>query len=261
MIARKRFGQHFLDAPSVIDDMVRAVSPRSGDHVVEIGPGRGALTGGLHASQAKLTLIEIDRDLVDGLKRRFPGAEIHNADVLDFDFGGLAPAPLRLVGNLPYNISTPLMAGLMAHAGRIEDMHFMLQREVAERIVAGPGSKSWGRLSVLLQLHCTVELLFDVSPECFRPPPEVWSSVLRLRPHRQVRPAVDAGALDLVLKAVFGQRRKQLGNSLKSLRPLSWWDAKGLGLDFTVRAESVTLDQFVAMAGCIAADPVDIEPL
>lgn len=254
MIARKRFGQHFLDAREVIDDILRAVSPRKGDHVVEIGPGRGALTRGLHDTEAKLTLIEIDRDLISGLRQRFPRAEVHNVDVLRFDFGSLSPAPLRLVGNLPYNISTPLMAGLMDHRELIQDMHFMLQREVAERIVSGPGTKSWGRLSVLLQLHCETELLFDVSPECFVPPPAVWSSVIRLRPRRDAAPEVNTTALDRVLKAVFGQRRKQLGNALKNLRPLDWWDATGIGLDFTVRAESVTLEQFVAMARSLDAD-------
>ena len=252
MITRKRFGQHFLDSPQVIADIVAAVGPQPGDHVVEIGPGRGALTQGLYGMPGLLSLIEIDRDLVPGLRHRFPRAPLYNIDVLDFDFSSLDPAPLRIVGNLPYNISTPLLLHLLAFEARITDMHFMLQREVAERIVAEPGSKTWGRLSVLLQYFCTAELLFEVSPACFQPPPEVWSAVIRLRPRREGRAAVDMHAFDRVLKAVFGQRRKQLGNTLRQLMPLEHWVAAGIRLDFKARAESVTLADFVWLATTLA---------
>lgn len=248
MIARKRFGQHFLDSSQVIADIVAAVQPRAQDHVVEIGPGRGALTEGLYGAGGRLTLIEIDRDLIPGLTRRFPKAELHNVDVLDFDFGALPQGPLRVVGNLPYNISTPLLVRLLDFERHILDMHFMLQREVAERIVAPPGTKAWGRLSVLVQYFCETEWLFDVAPESFSPPPEVWSSVIRLRPRHEARETVDLGALESVLKTVFGQRRKQLGNTLKALMPLDGWRAAGVDIDFTARAESVTLAMFVSLA-------------
>ncbi len=252
MIARKRFGQHFLDSAQVIADIVAAVQAQPQDQVVEIGPGRGALTHGLYGSSERLTLIEIDRDFVPALERRFPRAVLHSVDVLDFDFASLPEGQLRVVGNLPYNISTPLLLHLMDFSDRIEDMHVMLQREVAQRIVAPPGTKAWGRLSVLLQYYCEVEWLFDISPDCFTPPPEVWSSVIRLRPKQGNRAPVDLVAFDQVLKTVFGQRRKQLGNTLKALLPLDIWQAEGVQIDFTARAESVTLETFLSLAGALS---------
>jgi len=251
LIARKRFGQHFLDSTQVITDTISAINPGPSDHVVEIGPGRGALTEALYGRSKQLTLIEIDRDLVPGLRQRFPGAALHNQDVLEMDFASLGPKPLRVVGNLPYNISTPLLMHLMAFESGITDMHFMLQKEVAERITAVPGNKAWGRLSVLLQYYCKTEWLFDVAPECFRPPPAVWSAVIRLQPRHLDKAAVDLVALDQVLKAIFGQRRKQLGNTLKTLLPLETWHARGVTIDFTARAESVTLPTFVALANAL----------
>jgi 16S rRNA (adenine1518-N6/adenine1519-N6)-dimethyltransferase len=254
LIARKRFGQHFLDSAQVITDITAAINPAATDHVVEIGPGRGALTESLYGRSNWLTLVEIDRDLIPGLTQRFGTAQLYNVDVLEFDFADLEPRPLRVVGNLPYNISTPLLMRLIAFESCITDMHFMLQKEVAERITATPGNKDWGRLSVLLQYHCETEWLFDVAPECFRPPPAVWSAVIRLRPRHLHRAAVNLGALDQVLKAVFGQRRKQLGNTLKNLLPLDTWRARGANIDFTARAESVTLATFIALANALADD-------
>jgi len=229
MHARKRFGQHFLHDPSVLDRIASAVSPRAGEHIVEIGPGRGALTHSLltawtdaPSSGATLDAIEIDRDLVPWLRQEFanePRFTVHEADALDFDFAALARqrgGRLRIVGNLPYNISTPLLFHLLASAEAIEDMHVMLQREVVNRIAAQPGNGDYGRLTIMLAPWVRAESLFDVGPGAFRPPPKVWSSVVRLTVRRE--PAFTVSPhFAAVVSAAFSHRRKTLRNALKGL--------------------------------------------
>ncbi len=250
MKARKRFGQHFLSDEGVIDRIVAAVAPRADDHLVEIGPGRAALTQPLYAACRNLTLIELDRDLVPFLRAGFNDAHIVSADVLRVTLRDHARPPLRVVGNLPYNISSPLILKLLTQLDDIRDMHFMLQQEMAARIGAGPGSKAWGRLSVQVQYHCEVEYLFGVSPDAFTPPPKVDSAVLRLVPRKQKLPLVDASCLDEVLRTVFAGRRKRLANSLKSLD--MEWQWQSLSVSADARAEQVTLADFVALANQLA---------
>ena len=229
MHARKRFGQHFLHDPSVLDRIASAVSPRAGEHIVEIGPGRGALTHSLLTAwadgpngDATLDAIEIDRDLVPRLRQEFanePRFAVHEADALDFDFAALARqrgGRLRIVGNLPYNISTPLLFHLLASAEVIEDMHVMLQREVVNRIVAQPGNGDYGRLTIMLAPWVRAESLFDVGPGAFKPPPKVWSSVVRLTVRREPAFAVSPHFAAVVASA-FSHRRKTLRNALKGL--------------------------------------------
>lgn len=229
MRARKRFGQHFLHDPSVLDRIVHAVSPRAGEHIVEIGPGRGALTHALldanrddDSAAATLDAVEIDRDLVPRLRDEFasePRFVIHQADALDFDFTALARergGRLRVVGNLPYNISTPLLFHLLEHAPVIEDLHVMLQREVVERIAASPGGGDYGRLTIMLAPWVIAESLFDVGPGAFKPPPKVWSSVARLRIRREPAFAVSPH-FAAVVSSAFSHRRKTLRNALKGL--------------------------------------------
>ena len=246
--ARKRFGQHFLADPAVVDAIVAALAPREGDRLVEIGPGRGALTGALAASGARVTAVELDRDLVGPLRRRLPDVTVVEADALAVDLSALAGGEaFRLVGNLPYNISTPLLNRLFdacASGLPLVDMHFMLQAEVVERLCATPGSKAWGRLSVIAQYHCEVAPLFTVPPDAFAPPPRVMSRFARLTP-RSPDPAVDdVEALRTVLRVAFGARRKRLGNAVQSLG----LDVAALGLDPGTRPDAVGLGGFVAMA-------------
>jgi 16S rRNA (adenine1518-N6/adenine1519-N6)-dimethyltransferase len=223
MRARKRFGQHFLLDEGVLDHIVTAVSPRATDHLVEIGPGRGALTHALLACEsATLDAIELDRDLVPRLRDELAGEPrftLHEADALDFDFTALARergARLRVVGNLPYNISTPLLFHLLNHADAIDDMHVMLQREVVERIAAAPGNGDYGRLTIMLSPWLTAESLFEVAPGAFQPPPKVWSAVVRLTVRREPAFAVSPRFADVVASA-FSHRRKTLRNALRGL--------------------------------------------
>jgi 16S rRNA (adenine1518-N6/adenine1519-N6)-dimethyltransferase len=250
---RKRFGQHFLTDHGVLDRIVAAMRPQPADHLLEIGPGQGALTEYLArevcvpGSSGRCVAVEIDRDLLPFLRARFAAIEFVNADILRVDLGALfGSARWRVVGNLPYNISTPLLVQLLEHLPYIRDMYFMLQREVAERLAAAPGSKAWGRLTVLMQYHCVVENLFDVPPESFTPPPRVWSAVLRITP-RSDKPAVAAGALDTVLRHAFSQRRKRLANALQSLA-IDW---PACGVDPGKRADAVTLAEYLALAGTL----------
>lgn len=212
---RKRFGQHFLTDASVLERIADAVSPREDDRVVEIGPGLGALTAVLLHRVPRMEAVEIDRDLVARLRRRWPETlVVHEADALEFDFGALAAGGrIRLVGNLPYNISSPLLIGLLAHQASIVDAHFMLQKEVVDRIAAPHGGADYGRLSVMLQAFHHADRLFDVPPEAFDPPPRVDSSVVRLRP-RAVPLAKDRAALERLMAVAFGQRRKMLRGTL-----------------------------------------------
>lgn len=251
-IPRKRFGQNFLQDPGVIARIADAVHPLPGEHLVEIGPGQGALTKALVNPDLRLDVIELDRDLVSGLLAAFsiyPQFKLHSADALDFDFAMLANdgVPLRVVGNLPYNISTPLIFRLLGFAPHIQDMHFMLQLEVVNRLAAQPGNKHWGRLGIMAQYHCEVEHLFDVPPEAFFPPPKVQSAIVRLTPYpRSPWPECDTRALRQIVQAAFAQRRKTLRNNLKGI--LGDEALEGLGVDPGARAETLPLPDFIALA-------------
>ena len=255
--ARKRFGQNFLQDHAVIDRIARAIAPQAGDHLVEIGPGQGALTASLVDSCERLDVIELDRDLVPGLLASFglkPGFELHSADALKFDFAALATAgrPLRVVGNLPYNISTPLIFKLLENAALIRDMHFMLQLEVVQRLAAEPGSKHWGRLGIMAQYHCKVEHLFDVPPSAFNPPPKVQSAIVRLTPWKfSPWPPCPEAQLRKVVQAAFAQRRKTLRNNLKGV--IDGTALESLGIDPGCRAETLELSQFIEITNAINA--------
>lgn len=255
--AKKALGQHFLHEQAYIERIVDAVAPRPGDRLIEIGPGQGALTLPLLRRHGALTVIEFDRDLIAPLTRAASGAgtlEVIHRDVLEVDFTALAGdgPPLRVVGNLPYNISSPILFHMLEHSTAIADMHFMLQKEVVERMAAGPGSKAYGRLSVMLQAGCLVMPLFEVPPEAFRPPPKVDSAVVRLAP----RPPGEAGIHDparfaAVVRAAFGQRRKTLRNALSGLCGPEHFEAAGI--EPGTRAERLSVAEFVRLANAAPA--------
>jgi 16S rRNA (adenine1518-N6/adenine1519-N6)-dimethyltransferase len=251
-IPRKRFGQHFLADQAVIADIVTAIRPQADDAMVEIGPGLGALTTPLAAVLRRLQVIEIDRDIIARLQRAYPTERVavHAGDVLEFDFSAL-PRDLRVVGHLPYNISTPLLFHLARYAERIRDMHFMLQREVVERMVAAPGGGDYGRLSVMLQYRFDMQLLFEVPPGAFEPPPRVDSAVVRMhpRPRAQLAAASEAGLAQVVRRA-FAQRRKTLRNSLAGL--LEAGDYAALGIAPGLRAENLAVAEFVAISNYLS---------
>lgn len=257
--ARKRFGQNFLHDAGVIHRILRAIHAREGQRLLEIGPGQGALTEGLLGSGARLDVIELDQDLIPLLKLKF-GLEsrfsLHQGDALKFDFASLVESgeKLRVVGNLPYNISTPLIFHLLEHAPVIEDMHFMLQKEVVERLAATPGGGDWGRLSIMVQYHCRVEHLFNVGPGAFNPPPKVDSAIVRLTPFAEPpHPARDPKLLERVVREAFNQRRKTLRNTLKPL--LSVEDIEAAEVDPTLRPEQLDLAAFVRLANQLAELP------
>jgi 16S rRNA (adenine1518-N6/adenine1519-N6)-dimethyltransferase len=252
MPVRKRFGQHFLHDPGVIRRIIDAIQPQPGQRLVEVGPGRGALTWHLLERAHTLDVIEIDRDLAGALQhdaRATPGLRVHVQDVLETDFLALrgAAAPLRVVGNLPYNISTPLMFHLLKQHEAIADMYFMLQKEVVDRITAQPDTRDYGRLTVMVAAAAEAEALFDVGPGAFTPQPRVWSAIVRLRPSRT--PRFDNGA-DGVLRSLvttaFSHRRKTLRNGLKSL--LSAQEIESCGIDPQLRPETLTPAQFGLLA-------------
>ncbi|MCX8048913.1 MAG: 16S rRNA (adenine(1518)-N(6)/adenine(1519)-N(6))-dimethyltransferase RsmA [Methylohalobius sp.] len=249
---KKRFGQHFLVDARVLVRILAALTIQSDDHVVEIGPGKGALTRYLLPHCRRLDAIEIDRDLVELLKEKFAGQEklhLHCADVLRFDFASLAEPEkrLKIVGNLPYNISTPLLFHLFKQKYVIADMVFMLQKEVATRLTASPGSKRYGRLSVMAQYHCGIEMLFTVPAQSFRPPPKVTSAVVRLTPHPALPVEVsDYTRFQAVVAAAFSQRRKTLRNALYPL--LSAEAIRACGIDPGSRAEELPLSAFAALS-------------
>jgi 16S rRNA (adenine1518-N6/adenine1519-N6)-dimethyltransferase len=253
---KKQLGQHFLHDPGIIDRIVRAIDPKPGDDLVEIGPGAGAITRPLLERHGALRVIEFDRDLIEPLTRI--GAErgrlgIVHADVLEVDFGAMATdGPIRLVGNLPYNISSPILFHAMEHAASIRDMHFMLQKEVVDRMAAAPGSKVYGRLSVMLQAGCRVTPLFRVPPGAFRPPPKVDSAVVRLipRPPHEIGIA-DPAQFSRVVKAAFAQRRKTLRNALDGVCEAATMQA--VGIDPGARAETIAVPAFIALANAVAA--------
>lgn len=253
---RKRFGQNFLHDQSIINNILASIQAKPNEHWVEIGPGMGALTAPLLNKGVTLDVVELDRDLVALLQEKFKAQAkltIHSADALQFNFAALAgenSPKLRVIGNLPYNISTPLMFHLLKNAGAIEDMHFMLQKEVVARICASPGCKQYGRLSVMMQYYCDAELLFEVPPESFDPIPKVMSAIIRLVPHQQPPVAVnDLAKLNRVVTEAFSQRRKTLRNSLKKL--LTEQQIADLHIDPSLRAENITLSDFAQLSNLI----------
>ncbi len=249
---RKRFGQHFLHDQRVIERLIKVIHPRVGERLVEIGPGLGALTYPLLTSVGELDAVELDRDVVQHLAKYCATAgklTIHQGDVLRFDLATLNPEPqsLRVVGNLPYNISTPLMFHMLEQSQWVQDMHFMVQKEVAQRLVAEPNSEHYGRLSVMIQYRCEVHLLFIVGPDSFTPPPKVDSAVVRLIPMRQpTYPAADEKTFSAIVNQAFSARRKTLRNALRT--QLSAADIEALGIDPGTRSETLSVEEFVRLS-------------
>jgi 16S rRNA (adenine1518-N6/adenine1519-N6)-dimethyltransferase len=249
---RKRFGQNFLHDPGIVRRIVSVIDPRPGEHLVEIGPGRGAITKGLLQAAGRLDAVELDRDLIEPLARacaHLGELTIYNNDALKFELCNLArPGErMRLVGNLPYNVSTPLLFRFLAQSDCIRDMHFMLQREVVERIAAAPGSKVYGRLSVMIQAYCRADPLFRIGPGAFTPAPKIESAFLRLTPLRPLPvPVLDPPILSRLVAAAFAQRRKTLRNSLKGLVDSELLRAQGV--DPGQRAEELSVETFTHLA-------------
>jgi 16S rRNA (adenine1518-N6/adenine1519-N6)-dimethyltransferase len=254
--ARKRFGQHFLSDDIIVTQIIMAVNPQKNDHIVEIGPGLGVLTEALFSCVPEIDAVELDRDIIPLLTKRcekLGTLTLHEADALRFDFTALAGdnRPLRIVGNLPYNISTPLMFHLIESSHVISDMHFMLQKEVVNRLAAKPGNKEYGRLSVMMQYYCRVDSLFDVPPESFDPPPKVNSAVVRLVPYSEPPVNVnDVKILEKVVTQAFSQRRKTLRNTLKPL--LSAEEMEKIGIDPVRRAETLSLTEFAELSNLVS---------
>lgn len=254
--ARKRFGQNFLHDQKVIDRIIREVAPKNSDHLLEVGPGQGALTKQLAGSGAKLDCVELDRDLAKHLRQQYRGYDnvhIHQHDILKFDLNDLelGGKRIRIIGNLPYNISTPVLFHLLKYYEKIKEMSFMLQLEVVERMSANVGEKNYGRLSLMLQYFCQTEKLFDVPPQAFTPQPKVNSAIVRLTPHK-VLPvtAKDTDCLKLVVRTAFNQRRKTLKNSLKTL--ISDSELGDLEIDMKLRPEKLPLIDYVRISDAIS---------
>ncbi|MEJ1296958.1 MAG: 16S rRNA (adenine(1518)-N(6)/adenine(1519)-N(6))-dimethyltransferase RsmA [Candidatus Sedimenticola sp. (ex Thyasira tokunagai)] len=250
--ARKRFGQNFLHDQGVISRIVRSIVPREGEHLVEIGPGQGAITKELLRAAGALDAVELDRDLIQPLTEMCADLgqlHLHSADALKFDFCSLVEneKPLRLVGNLPYNISTPIIFHLLKQSHCISDMHFMLQKEVVDRMAAEPGSKVYGRLTVMLQTLCSVESLFEIGPGAFKPAPKVNSALVRLVPYEKPPYAIsDRAFFAQMVTAAFSQRRKTLRNSLRDL--VDTETMTEAGIESSIRAERLTLEEFVTLS-------------
>jgi 16S rRNA (adenine1518-N6/adenine1519-N6)-dimethyltransferase len=252
---RKRFGQHFLHDPGILQRLVHSIAPQAGEHLVEIGPGQGALTCLLLPVVGEMDAVELDRDLISILSANCADLgklHIHSADALKFDFSPLASDGrlLRIVGNLPYNISTPLIFHLLEQAAVIQDMTFMLQQEVVKRMAAQPGGGVYGRLSIMVQYRCQVEDLFNVPPEAFRPPPKVHSSVVRLTPYKTLpNPARNENLLLQIVSQAFSQRRKTIRNSLKK-----WFTAdelQALNIDPGLRPENLEVADYVRLSNSL----------
>jgi len=254
--ARKRFGQNFLQDANVINQIIKAINPKIENHVVEIGPGLGALTDEL-IGHCFLTVIELDRDLVNKLERKYSqhkNFEIHQGDALKFDFSKIVKDNLtekiKLVGNLPYNISTPLIFYLLKYKDLIADMHFMLQKEVVERITSEPGSKTYGRLSVILQYACETNHLFNVEPEAFKPAPKVDSAIIRIKPREIIaEPVADEFLFQRLVTQAFSQRRKTIRNTLKTLA--SDTQLQAAQIDPGVRPETVSVQNYVRLTNIL----------
>jgi 16S rRNA (adenine1518-N6/adenine1519-N6)-dimethyltransferase len=245
---KKHLGQHFLSDPNILYKMADAINPKANDYLIEIGPGRAALTQHLLGKSQQLDVVEIDRDLIDDLKA-LGGCRVYHQDALKHNFHRMNDAgeeiKVRIIGNLPYNISTPLLFHLLSHQ-HIQDMHFLLQKEVADRLVATAGSRDYGRLSVMAQLHCRIQRCFHVPPGCFIPPPKVDSTFVQLHPHpAPLLPIEQHERLATLVKQAFSQRRKTLRNSLKRL--LSAEQIREAGLDPTLRPEKITLNEFIQL--------------
>lgn len=250
---RKRFGQNFLVDRSVIDRIVKALAPRPDDRIIEIGPGHGALTNAMLEIVPRLEVVEIDRDLAAELARTHSPDRLllHVADALKFDFGS-GTGKIRVIGNLPYNISSPLLFHLLEYADRIDDIHVMLQKEVVDRMIAPPGTREYGRLSVMLRYRFQIERLFKVAPGSFRPVPKVDSAVARLRPHAALpHVANDPALFARVVALAFGQRRKTLRNALSAIADDSV--LKMVGIDPQARGETLSIEQFVALSNALGA--------
>ena len=252
--ARKRFGQHFLTDPGVIDAILRSIHATKDDVVVEIGPGQGAITAALAASAGHLHAVELDRNLAARLRRQYDGVTnvtIHEADALAFDFASLGDR-LRIVGNLPYNISTPLLFHLLKSRDQIIDMHFMLQKEVVDRMAASPGSKAYGRLGIMLSCHLNIESLFDVDRSAFDPPPEVTSAVVRLDPLPPGSFRIDDEALlSKIVTSAFMKRRKTIRNALRDVVEID--DLEMVGIDPGLRPEQISIAEYVELSNHLAS--------
>lgn len=254
--AKKRFGQNFLHDEHIISQIIAVINPKPSQMLVEIGPGQGALTSQLLDKGCPLTAIELDRDLVPLLEKKFADQtnfSIINDDALRFDYSTLMPSSdhsLRVVGNLPYNISTPLIFHLLEYRANIADMHFMLQKEVVDRLAATPGNKHYGRLSIMTQYHCEVDALFDVPPTAFKPEPKVQSAIVRLKPRDKATMACDNIALlKAVTQSAFSQRRKTLRNTLRQYCDANTLET--LGIAPSLRAESLSVENFVTIANYV----------
>lgn len=255
--ARKRFGQNFLHDPGVIEQIIRAINPKPDDAIVEIGPGLGALTEEILAVNPRLQVVELDRDLIPVLRTKFfnyPEFRIHEADALKFDFSELmVDRPLRIIGNLPYNISTPLIFHLLTQADVVQDMHFMLQKEVVQRMAAVPGDNNYGRLGIMTQYFCKVQPLFEVGSGAFRPAPKVDSAIVRLVPHRTLpHPAKDLATLQAVVRTAFNARRKTLRKALGGM--VSVAQLQNLGINDGLRPENLALADYVAIADLLVEE-------
>ena len=262
--ARKRFGQNFLHDPGVIEQIIRAINPRPKDAMVEIGPGLGALTEEILAVNPGLQVVELDRDLIPVLRTKFfnyPEFRIHEADALKFDFSQLmVDRTLRIIGNLPYNISTPLIFHLLGQAGVVQDMHFMLQKEVVQRMAAVPGDNNYGRLGIMTQYFCKVQPLFEVGSGAFRPAPKVDSAIVRLVPHGTLpHPARDLTTLQAVVRTAFNARRKTLRKALGGL--VSVAQLQSLGINDGLRPENLGLTDYVAIADLLVEEKGTANPV
>jgi len=261
--AKKRFGQNFLHDESIISKIVDAIDPEPGENLVEIGPGLGALTEPVIERAGDISVVELDRDLAHRLRHHpflAPHLTIFEEDALQFNFAKLASAekPLRIFGNLPYNISTPLIFHLLTFKEKVKDMHFMLQKEVVERMASGENCKAFGRLSIMTQYQCQVLPVMEIGPEAFNPAPKVDSAIVRLIPHKEIKnPVKDIKALNTVCLTAFGQRRKTIRNSFKKL--ISAEQLTSLDIDPSLRPENLSLNNFIKLANFIVDNPVELK--